>query len=706
MRTILVDDRQVDIYNYRDFPYDKLRGSTVELKRKKYLTNIATFDIETTTIHQGKCNLFGGKAFGFMYVWQFCIDGFLCVGRTWEEYQDFIRTLKKWLGVGEYKLVVYVHNLQFEFQFMRNFFTIGKIFARGKRDIVTAEIEDLEYRCSYILSNMGLQKFLEKTEGVTFNKLDGSKYNYHIKRYPDTELTDMEMAYCVCDVLGLYEAIRTKLKDDTLATIPITSTGYVRRDYRDVLVTDRKYKEHMKNIALDEKTYNLCREASRGAIAGSNHMWTDETLEDVDSFDIKSSYPYQMATKYYPQSRFIEVTTDFGTDKMDTFLKNACCIIEWECEELKLKKWSAIPYISKAKCRAIDRDCRVGNGKVYYAKRIGMCCTEIDFRIICEDYTFENPKLKRLHVAHRDMLDPGFRKILLEMFQMKTDLEDGDKFLYDKYKNKINASFGMMLTDILHPEIIFKNNSEKPWMEEDISDINEALNKYYNSKTSFLSYQHGIWVLAHGRDDLHTGMKIVGADIVQVDTDSVKSLGNYRDKFNELNRSIIERAETFDIKPYAIKNGEKVYLGVWENEHHKKCKDKTLPTYKYFKTLGAKKYMVVFNKEGEDEFETTVSGLKKDAGNWFYTHGGMANFKSGTVVDSENSGRTASIYNDLTCPTTIYINGHAITMGSNIAIVDVPYTLGITGEWFEMILDKSDGSDIEIPDDNFAKGWF
>lgn len=698
MKTITINNQQVNIYNYKDFPYYKCSNfSTVETKKKKFVNCVCTFDIETTTMLQEECNIFGHD-FGFMYVWQFCIEGLVCCGRTWSEYKIFLNELKSSIAKPDCQIVVYVHNLSFEFQFMRNFFNVESVFCRKKRDVVTANIEGLQYRCSLALSNMGLGKFLEKTRGVNFNKFDGKKFDYSKKRYPDTELTEYEWGYSVVDVLGLYEAIKSKLTEDTLCSIPITSTGYVRRDYREVCLNTNGYRRQIINTALDERTYTLCKEASRGAISGSNHIHTDEILEEVDSEDIKSSYPYQMCTKYFPMTKFVKMKTDFYTDKMDKLLNNACCLITWTCEDLELKHWEAIPYISKAKCRAIE-NFKCGNGKVYSAKRIGMTCTEIDFKIIESHYNFKNPKIIELWVAERGLLPTPFRKHLLDMFQFKTDLEEGDEFDYTKYKNKINASFGMMLTDILHPTIKYIPNSTTPWVEEKITNINAALKKYYYNYGTFLSYQHGVWVLAHGRDSLVEGMDIVGSDIVQTDTDSVKHLGEYRYEFEQINKKIIENAETFDLKPYAYnKKGEKVYLGTWEHEGI----DNEY-TYQTFKTLGAKKYAFT---DTTGEFKITVAGLnKKSAAKWLKNNGGLEKFKNGITVPKEYSGRTSSLYVDFSDIKTINIDGHEITLGSNIAIRDINYTLSMTGEWIMMVLDGLVPFDDTAPGDGFAKGW-
>ena len=84
----------------------------------------------------------------------------------------------------------------------------------------------------YILSNMSLSKFCQNEEGVTHYKLDGNEYNYDTFRLPTTPLSEYEQGYCYNDVRGLCECIKSRLKHDTLASIPLTSTGYVRRELR------------------------------------------------------------------------------------------------------------------------------------------------------------------------------------------------------------------------------------------------------------------------------------------------------------------------------------------------------------------------------------------------------------------------------------------------------------------------------------------
>ena len=121
-----------------------------------------------------------------------------------------------------------------EFQYLKGLFDIGEhdVFASDLRRIIRfTALGNIEFRCSMMLSNMGLYQFTStmKVEHVKRDKID-----YHAEYYPWTELPDEVLQYSIYDVVGLVEAVKVKmsLDGDTLYTIPLTSTGYPRRDMR------------------------------------------------------------------------------------------------------------------------------------------------------------------------------------------------------------------------------------------------------------------------------------------------------------------------------------------------------------------------------------------------------------------------------------------------------------------------------------------
>ena len=192
---------------------------TVRGRDGKLLNLACAFDIETTNMTDAE------RPYAFMYHWQFCIGNRVFFGRTWDQFQDFIYNLCERLHLEDRKLVVYVHNLAFEFQFMRRFFHFDNVFLRHNRDPLKAICNDrIIFRDSYALSNMRLEKFCENTPGIIFAKNDGEQFNYKKIRTPKTKLTRQEQSYCYCDVAGLCECIRYRMRDDHLGHIPMTST--------------------------------------------------------------------------------------------------------------------------------------------------------------------------------------------------------------------------------------------------------------------------------------------------------------------------------------------------------------------------------------------------------------------------------------------------------------------------------------------------
>ena len=119
-------------------------------------------------------------------------------------------------------------------------------------------------------------------------------------------------------------------------------------------------------------------------------------------------------------------------------------------------------------------------------------------------------------------------------------------------------------------------------------------------------------------------------------------------------------------------------MGVFESEDNKE----TGYAYRYFKTMGAKKYAYV-EKEGEGVHCTIAGVNKKKGGKELDAHGGLKAFEEGFVF--KDAGGTMAVYNDNPEIKEVIIDGHRLPITSNVAILPSEYTLGITGE-YERIL--------------------
>ena len=623
-------------------------------RKSKFLDVVATFDIETTTIKQE-------KPYAFMYHWQMCIGGVVVFGRFWHELQLLHEKLVRYFGLKEKKkMVIYVHNLSFEWLFMHQFLDCWEnIFSTDRNKILKCSNDCFEWRCSYRLSNMSLAKYIENSEGTYYRKavedLDYRKY-----RDPYTALTAVEYGYCYNDVAGLYQAICASLKEDTLDSIPLTSTGYVRRDCREAMKKNKRNRKLFLDMKLSPKLYTLCKEAFRGGDTHGSRYYVNQVIEDVESFDKASSYPYVMyCLPEFPMSMFMEYDIE-DEDDLNEMNKKYCTLGRYRLTNVKLKRGKTNPYIAYSKCATCIAP-KLFNGRVLEAEEVMLTLTNIDYMILKSEYDFEGLSVADFYFARKGYLPEELR------FEKKTMLKDVESHEYEymKSKNKLNSIFGMMVTDIIHSEISFDGNDyniKTPTVEE-------ALEQYYNSRNNFLSYQWGVWVTALARQELRKGIEAVGMDNIYNDTDSVKALAGHAQDFEKLNDVIIKQCKARGIINYLVRDKKRFYLGTWDNEGR----------YEQFKTLGAKKY--VYTQEGELHL-----GLDKEKGaNYLKSIGGVPAFKKGVVF--HDSGRTASYYNFTDKITTMSRDEYTWQNGSNIAIVDETYTLGITDSMLSIILE-------------------
>ena len=120
----------------------------------EYLNIESAFDIETTS------TIYNGEKSAFMYVWMFGIGygNDVFYGRTWEEFLSLCDLLGAYFDLHENKrLITYVHNLGYEFQFMRKLFNWDGVFSINERKPIKALTDiGIEFRCSYILSGYSL----------------------------------------------------------------------------------------------------------------------------------------------------------------------------------------------------------------------------------------------------------------------------------------------------------------------------------------------------------------------------------------------------------------------------------------------------------------------------------------------------------------------------------------------------------------------
>lgn len=671
-------------YDVHTYPYDIIanhRPPTVRNGRISYYNIPCAYDIETTTIENKDVP---ADSISFAYHHQFCLldiyadkpTAYVCFWRNWNEFQEFFARLCYALDCSDYlKLVVYVHNLGYEFQFMKQYIEAGyKIFAKGSHKPLKIDNGPVEWRCSYFLSNMSLEKFCEN-EGVEHGKVVG-RYDYSLIRTPKTPLKPIEQFYCWSDVVGLCEAIASRMKEDNLARIPLTSTGYVRRDCRNAMKKNPALRELFLDTALTLEQYQLAKRAFRGGNTHANRAYVDKVLLGAGSYDLSSSYPGAMFLDYYPMSKFIDIVPQNIGEFIHLNAKY-CVISDVTFFDLQLKDDITVPYIPLGLCREHSQ-VKLDNGRLLSARLATIALTEIDWNIIERQYTYRGFTVNECMYAERGQLPVELLEVVRDYFYGKTTLKGIPEKVYEylKSKNKINAIFGMIVTDILQSNVIYTQDGT--W-KETRDETQEALDKYYNSRNHFLPYQWGVYITANARLRLQRMIDIIGRDLIYVDTDSIKFVGNHDKDFEDMNDYIIQKIHNLppERRPMIIFKDKPVFMGIWDKEDG----------YIAFKTLGAKRYCY----KQKDGFHITVAGMHKKLG--AKAVGNFYNFRP--FMTYENVGRTVSYYHE-DIPHDIKVKDYrgiedTFNIASGISILDTTYTMGITDEYWELLnLSKKD----------------
>ena len=262
--------------------WDKYYGHVPEIlgKRKTFDNTIYTFDIETTSflILNGKmipaCDYLKltkeeqeeSIFMSNMYIWMFSINDKVYYGRTWNELKAFLLRIETW-GTNA-KKIVYVHNLPYVFQFLRNCLTFKNVFARKCRKPMKFELDEFnfEFKCSLVLTNSKLEK-LPKDYNLKVEKLTGN-LDYTKIRNSKTVLTEKELSYCENDCLVIYEYIKKELETyGNLKGIPLTNTGHVRKELKEKTMKNYPYRNKVrKSINTDGHIYNMLIQAFQRGI--------------------------------------------------------------------------------------------------------------------------------------------------------------------------------------------------------------------------------------------------------------------------------------------------------------------------------------------------------------------------------------------------------------------------------------------------------
>lgn len=628
-------------------------------KNIEYYNLPAAFDIEVSSFYQGEKKPENKRA--IMYIWQFGIFNYVTCGRTWSEFISFLKVLSKVMDTSlKRRLVVYVHNLTYEFQFIRKRLDWDEVFfLKYRKPVYCTSLLGIEFKCSLKLSGKKLEDVAKDLMNYPVKKMVGY-LDYNKIRTPLTLLTQKEVLYCENDIRVLLSYIQEKIEQDgDITKIPLTNTGYVRNYCRKYCYSRwNDYRKIMQNLTVEPDEYSQLERAFQGGFTHANAHYVDKTLYNVGSHDFISSYPGVMVTEKFPMSRSTLVARKLSVKDFKYYLLSYCCLFELEMFEVLPKRFQEHP-LSRHKCYVCE-GAVVDNGRIVSADHIMTTVTEQDFFVYCEFYFFSDYDVKNLRIYEKNYLPKRFVLSMLELYKKKTVLKDveGEEVNYMISKTMINAGFGMSVTKIVREELVYCSDGTFPRSKPDLAS---EIEKYNNNIRRFLYYPWGVWITAYARANLFSGVIACGDDYVYSDTDSIKSINTEKhiEYFNSYNAQMLEKIrkaseyQKIDISMFSPKNkkGATKTIGLWEYEG----------VYEKFKTLGAKRYLT-FRMEERKPFEDngmtvqltepthviTLAGSNKKKTITFLRKTGkpFENFKNGITISSQYSGRLTLTYID------------------------------------------------------------
>lgn len=664
-------------------------------KKVHYVEHLAAFDIETSSYMDE------GEKRAVVYSYALMIDDTIHHARSADEFFPLLEKIAAEMELSlDRRLVIYVHNLAYEWQFIKHYMTWDSAFAIASERRIVRAVSTLgfEFRCSYVLTNKPLAA-VGKDVGV--RKMVGD-IDHTLIRNSITPLSDEELGYIDNDVRILVEFERQALAQEggtieqALRSIPITKTGYVRRRMRKAALADPAYEQLVSELTLSEETYTLARHSFQGGYTHANSMVTGQECGDTVAVDLASSYPSSMLQFTYPMSSFHSVAHEFTAEELDKCIGHIHFFVTFVVYNAVSRY--PFPYISLSKALSIA-DPFVDNGRVYSAASMTLTMTDVDWQIFRRCYDVESIEIVDVMMAPAEYLPAAITDPIVAMYGDKTALKGvaGQEVNYRSAKEDINGVYGSVAMDPVRTD--FEFNAEDSEFIPTVPSIEDALSKHNNSRSRYLFYPWAAWVTAYSRYVLLMTMYDLidaGVTVMYCDTDSIyhKPSPAAQGIIDRVNNEVRERLSTAmhyrwfyatdeevedALAPKDIK-GVRHHIGLFEVDGH----------YDNFKTLGAKRYAV----EKDGEFKITVAGLSKRAASYIKEIGGMEAFVDGLAVPAEKSGRLTHTYSEETARNLItdYM-GNTCRMEQRgfIHLEPSPYDLTVSDDYTRFVQSVAEG---------------
>ena len=532
------------------------------------------------------------------------------------------------------KLVTYCHNLNYEMSYLLPYFKkylphpdeTGMSILQGLNDYLTYDQGCLEWRCSFKLSNRSLYNW-----GVALNiPVEKQKklgtYDYDAIYYQDDELDEKSLAYDKYDVVSLQACWRKQcqIHGDDLSSVPLTSTGYVRRTLRESCLSNKDFRDnYFKACRLNTELYEAFNKSYAGGYTHNNRFFKSTVMQVGKSYnycgrqikvnkichrDFKSFYPSILRTKKFPLNKW---TLFYNNSMGKITIKD---ILKWSPEyttmtlvriyECKLRDpENSMPILQKSKVMFDNKSvqCMVeDNGRIVRMESVEgsdgfqIYLDNVMLKMFLKQYTGSIEILKSWR-SKNSFLPDEIVTVIDEYFKGKSDKKNIEKRFKELYgetdnrtmdahtelmivKSLLNAIYGVFCMANIRDEYYIDDDNEfhvmNPFDKADSMDTikdkihaynEQQLDEYYAKRSSFLSYPIGCLVTSYAKELLLQYIEeCIGYDhIIYCDTDSAFyiSTDEIETKIEALNE------EHHKVAPYVVlDNGKKEYYDVFEKE--------------------------------------------------------------------------------------------------------------------------------------------
>ena len=654
--------------------------------------------------------------------------------RTIEEVVEYFGTL-------EDDIIVWSHNLDYELTFLlrelgeskgelkynKNGLVEGiyhenvqNIILRDKHSPLSIKLDvfpHITFRDTYAIFNKGVARLGEE---LGIPKLE---YNYKKVRLPWDKLEQLDYDYNERDNVIVAKSLYKYMQDNkiTFENIPLTFTSFVKRKRKEFIIEQygkkaiNKFYFDRNEQLQDFNFFELMLKTYQGGLTASNINETGKIIDKgVYSIDIKSSYPFQMCSRYFPFYS-VKTTESFTGEMADKFYKIGQYkgfFGTFRFKNIRVKNRNYLlpisgSQLSKGYCSS---DRVHFNGKLLSASEIIIPCNDIDIDTINLVYNYDEIECLEIFATTKQRrLRQEEISFLLSAFHKKETITDKEDIEYSLSKVFINAMYGVKVTTPIKSSYSIEDGeiNEIDYFKFNEDEREKIFNNFIEQQNTFGGtldiFTDGCYITSYARHMLVSMMtKLVneGCNVVYSDTDSIKFyLNGVNEEYiiniiNKENWLTVKRnkknirfktfKDQFNINE---KDFDKICnLGIWELETvDENGNPSPLP---YFITFGAKKYGYI---TPEQKVKTTIAGCNKKfpsiaihnlakRENISLVEAFKIVFAPGTQFDTSASGRTTAKIENRTREEMNHFTykGRRINQYGGIIIEDTTYTLNVT----------------------------